>query len=304
MDKTHPKYNEDYERLRGDAPAGDGMWEYFTCGDGAKLFVQYWLPRDSGPERVAVCFHGMCAHGMYYGMFADELVPAGTAVYCADYRGHGLSDGDRGDVTDPMRVIEDMKAFILWVKERHPGAKIFTIGESMGGIINANLMMDPPCGIAGMVLCAPAIWFNMGGSPWKFALLVPAGIIARIAFPGKKIIKTTGDEERGMKDPANLAYDKNDPLHLAYVSPRYILSIFSLMLRCRKSGSRDIKMPVLIFQGGKDIAVSAPATREFYEKLEVEDKEMIYYPDAFHCMTTDPDAPGMLSRIREWMEAR
>jgi acylglycerol lipase len=303
MDTKHPKYNEDFLKLRLNPRAGDGNHEYFTCKDGTRLFLQYWLPEGGDPKRVVICLHGMSAQGWYYSLIADELVPHGVAVYVPDLRHHGMSGGKPGDSPNLGIIVDDVRQLAEWVRARHPGAKLFTLGESMGGAININLAIDAPQATDGIVLIAPAIKPAM-----KFTLkdifLTPFYLLVLIIHSGWRVIKVTGTEPLGMRNPDNIRYDQNDPLHLKYVSPRFLLGVKKMMDRGAKEGPEKIKIPSLIIQGGMDVAVSAQGTREFHEKLTSTDKTFKFFPEGFHCMQTDPICAAELrSTIKEWVLA-
>ncbi|HOX28580.1 MAG TPA: alpha/beta fold hydrolase, partial [bacterium] len=254
MDQQHPKYNEDFLKVRVNPRAGDGKWEYFTTKSGLRLFVQSWHPEGVVPERVLITLHGMSAHGWYYSLLADELVPYGTSVYSPDYRAHGLSDGFKGDVPDVWELLEDVKEFVAHIKERHPKAKLYVLGESMGGIVNVNLQIDPPVKIDGMLLLAPAIKTTFK-FPLREFLMAPLYLLTMIFYPRARVIKVTGNERLGMVNENNIKYDQDDPLHLKYVTTRYMLGVKKLMDRGQKLGAESIKVPALIIQGGKDIGV-------------------------------------------------
>jgi len=231
------------------------------------------------------------------------MAPNGIALYSPDHRGHGLSDGFKGDIPDVWIMLEDIKRLVSHVRERHPNAKIFMLGESMGGILNIVFMMDPPCEIAGMILMAPAVR-PAYKFPIKEILKLPLLLITLLIYPRWRVVKVTGDEHLGMRNPVNIKYDQNDPLHLKYVSPRYLLGVKRLMDRGTKGGAAEkITAPALVIQGGRDIGVSPQGTREFFDKLPSKDKSFIFYPEALHCMMTDPDCGDLFGKIRAWLEA-
>ncbi len=303
MNKAHPKYDENFLALRPEPTAGDGQYEYFTCKDGTKLFVQYWLP-DKGPvERVLLCMHGMSAHGWYYSLTADALVPHGVAVYVPDYRSHGLSDGHPGHLSDGIILVEDIAELSEHIMARHPGARLFVLGESLGGAVNVNFNIDHPGKAAGMILLAPAIKPAMKFSLRDF-IKIPFYLLAFLISRSWRVVKVTGDEHRGMRNKDNIVYDQNDPLHLKYVSTAYMMAVKKLLDRAAKIGAASIKTPALIFQGGMDVAVSAAATKQFFENLASEDKTFKFYPEAFHCMQTDSGCADMRDIIRDWLLAR
>ncbi|MFA6448182.1 MAG: lysophospholipase [bacterium] len=308
MATVHPKQDENFvvvrNSLKAAGAAGDGQYEFIAAAEGAKLFLQYWLPKDKETERVIIALHGMSAHGWYFALMADEMAPNGIAFYAPDHRHHGLSDGLKGDLPKVMLIMDDIKAVVAHVRERHPKAKIFLLGESMGGILNINYMMDAPGDIAGMILQAPAVR-PAYKFPIKEIIKGPVFLFSLLVKPRWRVVKTTGEEHLGMRNIDNIKYDREDPYHLKYVSARYLLSIKKLMDRASKGGAAGkINVPALVIQGGADTAVDAKSTRDFYEKLASKEKEFVFYPEAFHCMMSDPDCVDIFSRIREWVEAR
>lgn len=307
MASIHPKYDENLEvvrrSLRAAGRAGDGKYEFIAAADGTKLFLQYWLP-DKEPDHVIVALHGMSAHGWYFAMMADEMAPNGVALYAPDHRHHGISEGHKGDMQNVLLILDDIRLIVEHVRARHPKAKVFLLGESMGGILNINYTMDATGNIDGMILQAPAVR-PAYKFPIKEILKAPLLLFAMVVSPSWRIVKTTGEEHLGMRNADNIKYDQQDKMHLKYVSTRYLLSIKKLMDRAGKGGAaQKITVPALVIQGGADVGVDPKATREFYESLASKDKEFIFYPDALHCMMSDPDCGDIFVRIREWVEAR
>jgi len=308
MADKHPKHDDNFTPVRNSLPAagraGDGLYEYLTLGDGSKMFLQYWLPEGKEPERVIITLHGMSAHGWYFALMADEMAPNGIALYSPDHRHHGLSDGLKGDLPDVMLLLDDIRLVIGHVRARHPNAKIFLLGESMGGILNINFMMDAPREVDGMILLAPAVR-PAYKFPIKEILKAPILLFVLLVHSSWRVVKTTGEEHLGMRNEQNVIYDRNDPLHLKYVSPRYLLSIKKLMDRAAKNDAAGkITVPALVIQGGADVGVDPNATRGFFDKLASSDKTFVFYPDALHCMMSDPDCGDIFIKIREWVEAR
>lgn len=300
MSDAHPKYNPDFEALRKDPVAGAGAHEMFQCSDGLRIFLQSWLPKDNKIACVLMTMHGMNAHGYYYALLADRMINSGIAVYSADYRHHGLSEGKKGDLPDPLRLVQDMKELADELKRRHPGAKFVAAGESMGGAVCVNLLMKNKGLADGMILFAPALFPHIEASP-REVNAAPAFLSSLFKDPTEPVISATGGEERGMRNPACIQYDKNDPHHLKMISVRYLTSVSRLVARAAILGPWNISIPSLIFQGGADKAVSPEATKLFFRLLTSKDKTFKFYPEAYHCLQTDPDCEDMADIAREWI---
>src|SRR5580700_9410942 len=77
-----------------------GPHNEFTTTDGVTLFLRRWDPDTivAAKKDVAVLiFHGFTAYSGPYGMAGVPISGGGYTVFGLDYRGHGLSDGNRGD---------------------------------------------------------------------------------------------------------------------------------------------------------------------------------------------------------------
>lgn len=301
MTRNDPKENKLLDELRGDAPAGDGTFGFMDADDGTKIFYEYWTPRHVHADRAVVCYHGMAAHSRYFSLIADALTPHGIAVAVMDYRGHGLSEGLLGDLTDPAPIVADAKKFLKFARRLFPGIPLFTLGESMGGAVSILVNADPPEEISGMALLAPAVApaYKVTGPQVLYGIPYALSFLVR---PGARVIRVSGNEPGSMRNPLNIRYDQEDPLHLKYVSPRYILNVKSLVDQAREKGPESITAPALIFQGGMDNAVDHRATKKFFERLKSPDKTFKFYPDAPHCMISDPDVcVEMRAILRDWI---
>ena len=298
--KADPRFDALRDDVRGERPRAASAWDHFTCGDGCKLFFEEWMP--AAPcSRMVLCFHGMAAHSRYFALLADALTPHGIGVFAYDYRGHGLSDGPRGVIPDAARLVADARQIYAFVQSRHPGTPLFTFGESMGGAMNANLILSSPAGLRGAVFAAPAIApaFRL---PLAQMLLFPVYGLAALFAPGARIVKLTGQERQGMNNDLNVAYDQNDPLHLSYGCMRYLRNVKRLMDAARHKTPEALRGPTLVFQGGCDAAVSPQATRQFFDAVQATDKTLKFYDDAKHCMLTDPvHGPLLTGTLIDWL---
>ncbi len=75
---------------------------------------------------------GLGGHGGYYEELAYQLASEGTIVVAPDLRGHGHSEGVRGDLDDFDSFLMDIDSAVTWVSTTWPDTPIFVLGESMG----------------------------------------------------------------------------------------------------------------------------------------------------------------------------
>jgi alpha-beta hydrolase superfamily lysophospholipase len=117
--------------------------------NGLRLDADLHLPDDGGagaPYPVVVPASG------YQGLkvihperFARALTPRGYAVLAFDYRGFGLSEGERGRLV-PQEWVEDVRAAVDRVSAHHqldPG-RVALLGWGLGGgVVVAEAAYDP-----------------------------------------------------------------------------------------------------------------------------------------------------------------
>src|SRR5271154_6140479 len=88
-----------------------GPHEQFTTSDGVTLFLRRWNPDSLAPVKTGIAvliFHGFTAHSGAYNMAGVPISAAGYTTFGLDDRGHGLSDGIRGDSPGKDRWIADL----------------------------------------------------------------------------------------------------------------------------------------------------------------------------------------------------
>src|SRR5690554_1105752 len=87
--------------------------------DGETLFLRRWNPDPalSDKEEVAILIlHGITAHSGAYDMAGRPFSERGYTTFGLDYRGHGLSGGNRGDAPGVDRWIADMAETVAYIK--------------------------------------------------------------------------------------------------------------------------------------------------------------------------------------------
>ena len=115
---------------------------YREIAPGRSGYWQAWLPRD--PARaVVVIVHGLHEHSARYAHVGARLAAVGFAVYAADHRGHGRSDGRRANIERMALIVADLSSFVRFAVERHPGLPVFMVGHSLGGLIALHYATEP-----------------------------------------------------------------------------------------------------------------------------------------------------------------
>lgn len=105
--------------------------QYIRSEDNIKLAY-----REAGSPtgKTGIIFvPGSTMYGYYYVPLINELSKYNILVRVIDIRGHGNSDGARGDVPDENRLIDDLSLHIRDMKSKNPEINIIIGGHSMGG---------------------------------------------------------------------------------------------------------------------------------------------------------------------------
>ncbi len=263
------------------------------------LHVHHWRGLYS-PDKVVVIVHGMGGHGGYYASsLAPYLVPARTALYAPDLRGHGRSEGPRGDIANFELFQEDVAVTLRWARRRHPGLPLFLMGESMGTPLAITCAATAPADarpdFLAIIACVVAPQLMPRPHEVARTMYYLARDRQRTAIP------ITGREEIGVRDIEFIKVLKSDSLFNRKVSVRFLTSMTLHMQRAARMHDR-LTLPVFMAQGGRDCTVSHRRTRTFFTRIAAVDKELHYFSDAFHAILNDPDSPQVRQQLMNWME--
>ncbi len=299
---------EDFEinpllnKLRENPVAGKGEAHYFVSFDETRIFYRVWRPQKQ-VNKIIIVSHGMAGHGEFFVLLADKIISEGIMVVVPDYRNHGRSEGEKGDLKKFKNILQDLKEFVNYIGSQYPNITIFLLGESMGGAVNANFVADYPENISGLILFSPAVKLNFSWAmKLGLGLVMLPFLVLRVCYPSAKLIPAKGREEQGIANPIHQQYDKTDPYHLDKVSIRYLLQLFKYIRKSIKK-AKKISIPTLIFQGTEDPGVSPEGVAEFYEKLESNDKSLFLIEGGYHCLITDPLFRDKWHYLIDWLKS-
>lgn len=135
--------------------------KYINATDGIKLAYREYVPEEL--SAVMIFYHGATSHsGANYphigvGLRDDYNVLTITP----DRRGHGVSEGPRGDAPTTEQMYEDINTFIKLANHQYPNIPVFLGGHSAGAgmLINYNsYIKNEP--VAGYAFVAPKLGFR------------------------------------------------------------------------------------------------------------------------------------------------
>jgi acylglycerol lipase len=260
-----------------------GPHELVRTSDGKILFVRHWI--GSGrPDLAILLLHGITAYSGPYGkLMAEELASAGPEVFGLDLRGHGLSDGIRGDYPNAERLLRDLCETVALLKSQF--SKVVVLGHSLGvlsAIIAANGCHP---GVDGLILVSAGRTVRPG------AYAKPTVGAALKALLGIAIFRTRRLIEYNR--PGMLGRD--DPLFNFRYTARFYSSVYGVsagsvarMLRRNALDSPNLvihgnpDLPLLVAVGDQDELFSVDSAQAFFSSLTCPRKEFIVIPGARH----------------------
>lgn len=261
-----------------------------------RIYHQSWLP-ESDPKAVLMIVHGLGEHSGRYMNVVNHFVPMGYAVYGMDHPGHGKSDGTRKYVDCFEDFIENVKAYFDRIQGWQAGKPIFLVGHSMGGLIGAVYLLDHQAGLKGAILSGPSVKVPGNVSP----VTVFIGKMLATLTPKLGLLKTA--PEGVSRDPAVVRAYIDDPLvYKGKTTVRLAAEMLKAMQRVSSEAGK-ITLPILILQGGADWIVDPSGSKMLYDLVSSADKELKIYDGLYHEVYNEPEHPGVLQDVEQWIAA-
>ncbi len=273
--------------------------EMLRTADGLQVFLRYWLAADPLAP-VLVFLHGLGAHTGWFIDFGNELNARGLTVFMDDHRGFGRSEGPRGHTRDATVYPRDIAAFVAEVQRRRPGAPIFLLGHSMGGIFATHTA------IADATAARQAVRGLILVNPWikdivkvRLTHVVP-GIISGMLGSEKLLLLPSNIA--GMTDDAEATEMLNADTYWVRNQTRSFLYQVSRMRLAMPSLAPRLRLPVLVIQTEGDMTLSQPATRDFFDRIGSADKTYKTYPRLTHDFEFDRDRSALDNDLADWIQ--
>lgn len=269
---------------------------WYEGAQGERLFLRAWRPAGR-PRAAAIFLHGLGDHSGLYPMIAEALVPCGLAVYAPDLRGNGRSPGPRGHVDSWSDFREDLHRLVARVRSAEPGAPLFLVGNSLGGLIVLDYALGYPEGLRGVVALSPPLG-EIGVPPVLLAL----GRVASRIWP--RFSLETGMDLTGLsRDPEVVRDVLADPLFHRRGTARLSTAVTGAIARMQEQAPR-FPVPVLVMHGSADRMVRPDGSRRFIDRVGHPDKGLIEYDGAYHALLADLDRERVLADLGDWIGAR
>jgi alpha-beta hydrolase superfamily lysophospholipase len=235
---------------------------------------------DRNSSSWVVVTHGVGEHrGRHNYWTTDEFKDYNVILY--DLRGHGESEGERGNVRDFDDYLKDLDSVTDYLVANHGMNEFYLFGHSMGGLITARWIQTRK---------------NRALYPKKTILSAPGagtvGILGLItssipALVYKKLATLPSLPLGGMLDLTKLSH--NPQVYQDYVSdPKNILKVhshlyFDLLNKAQETFHKPLepRTPLMVIMGSADGVVSTDLVKNYFDKYEPRAK-FVLVKDAYH----------------------
>ncbi len=265
---------------------------------GAQGIQIFWRSWDAPKARgCLLLLHGLGEHSGRYDAFCRALAAAGLRVFAFDLRGHGRSQGSRGDVGAFPHFLQDLLAMEELLDREIPGRlPRFLFGHSMGGLLGLRRLQVFRSPYTGAIFSAP--WLATAHPDWVQRVMAFLGL----ALPGIPLPSGIGPRKL-TRDPGMVYSWQQDPLIHSRVTPR----LFREVVRVQKEvlGFRGaVEIPLLFLIPGRDPVVRSEVTEDFARGVVGGAAQVEILPGRLHEPLNDLGREEVWALVTDWLEAR
>jgi alpha-beta hydrolase superfamily lysophospholipase len=227
-----------------------------------------------------------------------ELAAAGIVTYAVDQRGFGAA-ALPGRWHGSDRLVADLRSLIDLLRARHPDARLYVVGESMGGAVVLAATAQGQLPVDGLILIAPAVW-SRDTMPW-YQRLALDGAVRTLPW-----LKLTGEGIRlSPSDHVEMLQAMSaDPLVIKATRVDALWGITDLMDRAQ-AAARYLQTPALLLYGEQDEIIPQNAFCRFLAKLPGTDPGLTFvlYEHGWHMLPRDRQGARVRADIAAWLKA-
>lgn len=270
--------------------------EPVRLSDGYEAAARWWLPPE--PRGAVLILHGIQSHGGWYEGSASHFAAAGFAVLMPDRRGSGLNNVARGHADSADRLMSDGRELLAALAARTGRASAHVLGISWGGKWAVALAGELGASIASLGLIAPGL-FPVVDLPLTEKFRIACSMLAdrTRAFP-----LPLNEPELFTSNPQRLAWLHADGLRLMSASAGFLLASRQLDRRAARFPRSGWRGPLHAWLAGHDRIIDNERTQRFVESLDLPDRGVTRYPEAYHTIEFEADPQPFRQALLAWIE--
>jgi len=271
----------DVKKLREDFKE---PFELVNTSDGITLFLRKWETQSPSNKAILI-LHGITAYSGPYEMFGDAISKTGFTAIGLDLRGHGLSEGIRGDYPSKERLISDLVETILFLKKQF--STLLILGHSLGvlsaflAIKNSNEKIDGLIFLSAGKTVKPGV-YKSPTITQKLKIL-----FSSILFPSKPVINYYREGMLGLDDPL--------------FNFKYTLRFMRLVGFKDLDLSEEIECPILLGVGEHDEIFSVESAQSLLDEISCKDKKFFIMSGAKHAVGFTEES---FKELKSWLNTK
>jgi alpha-beta hydrolase superfamily lysophospholipase len=262
---------------------------------GVRLTWRLWGAPE--PTSTLLLVHGLGEHSGRYDPFARALAMEGTTVFSFDLRGHGRSEGPRGDVDAFPRLLEDLLGMEAEMERRTPShLPRFLMGHSLGGLVCIRRLQVFKGPFSGAIISAP--WLATALPDW----IKGVGRFLGLALPTIRLPAGI-NPERLSRDPEMVRAWREDPLIHTKITGRFFREAVreqGKALSTRLPGD----LPTLFLVPDEDRVVRSHVTLAFARGIVGGDAQVEILKGGRHEPLNDIDREEVYRIVLDWLADR
>lgn len=265
--------------------------------DGFELPVRRWLPTNGEPGAVVVALHGFNDYSNAFADIGPWLTTQNMGLYAYDQRGFGATR-QAGLWAGAGPMVADLRNMLGEVKRRHPGSRVYALGDSMGGAVIITAWGERPLAADGVILVGPAVRGRAVIPPFQqMALWLSAHTMPWLQLSGRGLNIAPSD------NLAMLQALGRDPLVIKETRIDAIWGVVALMDDALAAAPR-LDGRTLMLYGAKDEVIPPDATLELLEQLPdlpAGQRKVAIYEDGYHMLLRDLQSAVAWQDLVAWM---
>ena len=264
---------------------------------GAPVFHRFAVP--DAPRAAVLLLHGYSEHSGRHLATLRDLAEHGFAVFAPDHRGHGRTAQVPGLIRNVNEVLADIGILHRRALERCPGAPVFVLGHSMGGLLALRYsQLHGEC-LAGLIVNGPAIEVPESIPRTMVAL---ARVVGRLA--PRLPVQSFHDPKRGHANAEQHAVDADDPLIYRGRIRAGTGATLYRTIRQTRSDLHRVSTPLLVTAGASDQTVPPSVVQRVHDGVRSSDRTAHLFAGLRHEVYLEHHAPDVRDLWRSWMETR
>lgn len=265
----------------------------FQTFDGLTLVGREWRPENRPPAVVGL-IHGLGEHCSRYRHVAERFVKEQIALIAFDLRGHGRSEGQRGDAPSFEAYMRDLDVFQQQIEARFNKTPCFLYGHSMGGLLLLNYLIRRQPKILGAVSSAAGLHTPLTQQKAKMALVQTLSrLTPKLAIPSGL------DANALSRDQAVVQRYKTDSLVHGLVTLRMAQATIPA-INFVFEHAKQISVPLLILHGTADRLTYTSGSEDLARRIP--QAKLILFEGLAHELHNEPEKESVFQTVLEWMQ--